>query len=115
MIRELIKTIDKDFFDVRVEMWKTYRNDPGTSMISAYSKEGYYIGSPEEIADKYIMYGICEDLTPLIENIQCGYSPRDQKYYGWSHRGIYGFGIGSKVKKGDLAYIPSIMEEMREG
>ena len=26
------------------------------------------------------------------------------KWYGWSHRATYGFGIGDKVKKGDCAY-----------
>lgn len=26
------------------------------------------------------------------------------KWYGWSHRAVYGFGIGDKVKKGDVAY-----------
>lgn len=33
-----------------------------------------------------------------------GYSEKEQKWYGWSHRAIYGFGIGSTVKKGDCAY-----------
>lgn len=26
------------------------------------------------------------------------------KWYGWSHRAVYGFGIGDKVKKGDCTY-----------
>jgi hypothetical protein len=26
----------------------------------------------------------------------------DQKWYGWSHRARFGFGIGSKVKAGDV-------------
>jgi hypothetical protein len=28
----------------------------------------------------------------------------DGKWYGWSHRAVYGFGIGDKVKTGDCAY-----------
>lgn len=35
-----------------------------------------------------------------------GFSEKEQKWYGWSHRAIYGFGIGSKVKKGDAGYNP---------
>ena len=35
-----------------------------------------------------------------------GFSHDEQKWYGWSHRGVYGFGIGSEVKKGDCAYTP---------
>jgi len=26
------------------------------------------------------------------------------KWYGWSHRAVYGFGIGDKIKKGDSGY-----------
>ena len=28
----------------------------------------------------------------------------DGKWYGWSHRAVYGFGVGDKVKKGDIIY-----------
>lgn len=34
-----------------------------------------------------------------------GFSETEQKWYGWSHRAIYGFGIGEKIKKGDCAYV----------
>ena len=33
-----------------------------------------------------------------------GFSPKEQKWYGWSHRAIYGFGIGSEIKEGDCGY-----------
>lgn len=36
-----------------------------------------------------------------------GFSEKEQKYYGWSHRAIYGFEIGHKVKMGDAGYFPS--------
>jgi len=35
-----------------------------------------------------------------------GFSTKNQKWYGWSHRAIYGFGIGSKVVEESIAYIP---------
>lgn len=35
-----------------------------------------------------------------------GFSTKDGKYYGWSHRAIFGFKIGSKCKKGDCHYLP---------
>jgi len=38
--------------------------------------------------------------------VNIGLNPEEQKWYGWSHRAIYGFGLGSKVKKGDCAYQP---------
>ena len=31
-----------------------------------------------------------------------GFAPKDQKWYGWSHRAIYGFKVGDKVKPGDV-------------
>lgn len=41
-----------------------------------------------------------------IEETKCGvgFSEKEQKWYGWSHRARYGFGIGSKCKKGDVHY-----------
>lgn len=45
-----------------------------------------------------------------------GFCEKEQKWYGWSHRAIYGFGIGSRVRKGDVAYQPvdkyDLAEEM---
>lgn len=31
-----------------------------------------------------------------------GFSEKEQKWYGWSHRAIYGFGIGDKCKEGQV-------------
>jgi hypothetical protein len=39
-----------------------------------------------------------------------GWSDKDQKWYGWSHRAIYGFRPGDKVKKGDCGYVPDNRE-----
>lgn len=33
-----------------------------------------------------------------------GFSPKDGKWYGWSHRAIYGFEVGSTCNKGDCHY-----------
>ena len=43
-----------------------------------------------------------------------GFSEKEQKWYGWSHRAICGFGVGSKVKKGDSAYKPNTKEDWIE-
>jgi len=31
-----------------------------------------------------------------------GFSEKEKKWYGWSHRATYGFGVGHEVKKGHL-------------
>lgn len=53
---------------------------------------------------------ITEQLTHGV-----GFSPKNNKWYGWSHRAIYGFKIGSTCKKGDCHYIGSTLEEQRKG
>ena len=40
-----------------------------------------------------------------------GFSPKDGKWYGWSHRAIFGFEIGSTCKKGDCHYLPTGRED----
>ena len=37
-----------------------------------------------------------------IHNTPIGFSEKEQKWYGWSHRAIYGFKVGDKCKDGDL-------------
>ena len=51
---------------------------------------------------------ITEELTHGV-----GFSPKDGKWYGWSHRAIYGFEIGSTCKKGDCHYKGSDELEQR--
>lgn len=43
--------------------------------------------------------GITAELTHGV-----GFSPTEKKWYGWSHRAIYGFGIGSTCRRGDCHY-----------
>lgn len=52
---------------------------------------------------------ITEELTHGV-----GYSPKEKKWYGWSHRAIYGFTIGSTCKKGDCHYKGRNLEEQKE-
>tara|TARA_B110000285_G_scaffold12584_1_gene12464 strand:+ start:1125 stop:1736 length:612 start_codon:yes stop_codon:yes gene_type:complete len=33
-----------------------------------------------------------------------GFNPTEQKWYGWSHRAMFGFGVGSECKKGHNGY-----------
>lgn len=43
-----------------------------------------------------------------------GFNPKEQKWYGWSHRATFGFGIGSKCKQGNCGFEPSNKEEFIE-
>ena len=43
-----------------------------------------------------------------------GFNPIEKKWYGWSHRAIFGFGIGSTCKKGDCGYRPMNKQDFIE-
>jgi hypothetical protein len=49
-------------------------------------------------------YGITELAYPSPTSTirHMGYSPSRKQWYGWSHRAVAGFGIGSRVKSGDV-------------
>ena len=58
---------------------------------------------------KYLLkHGITEEIQNYHNEPGCsasiGFNPEEQKWYGWSYRALYGFTIGSEVKKGNCAY-----------
>lgn len=67
-------------------------------------------------ADLRKRYGIeqFEYPTPTSTIKHIGFAPKDQKWYGWSHRAIYGFGIGSRVTKGSVI-ADGIAADLRSG
>lgn len=80
-------------------------SDGEFAIVSAMTKDGNYVGDLKW-AYKLIKMGIIEPEC-IYDNsnvVSIGYSKKDHKWYGWSHRAIYGFTIGSTVKKGDCAY-----------
>lgn len=83
-------------------------------MTSAYAPDGGYIGD-EEAVKFFEERGIQPELAHQSDKTcSIGFCEKEQKWYGWSHRAIYGFGIGSKVKKGDCGYIGATPEDLIE-
>lgn len=72
-------------------------------MKSAYTiPEGDYIGSSKWAYRLIVQRGIKPQLREQNKRIcSIGFCEREQKWYGWSHRAIYGFGIDDMVKEGD--------------
>lgn len=103
---------------IRRENWDDHAGGE-LEMTTCYTNAGYWIG--DEDTAKFL----CEEKGIKPENrhpevkpgdlIPCsiGFCEKDKKWYGWSHRAVYGFGIGSEVKKGDCAYTPTDMEDAR--
>ena len=76
----------------------------------AYTPEGHYIGT-HSWAETLAKRGIIPELRNPTDGVcSIGFCEAEQKWYGWSHRAIYGFGIGSKVSKGDCAYVADTPE-----
>lgn len=86
-------------FECRVEL-NSMGDDNPTLMYSFYNDQGGYIGSPEDFMKLVIKRGIFPETFGDNKVCSIGKST-DGKWYGWSHRAIYGFKIGDKVKKGD--------------
>jgi len=45
---------------------------------------------------------VSEKSKPSHSNHSIGYSEKEQKWYGWSHRAIVGFGVGDKIFEPDF-------------
>ncbi len=110
MSRELIskrvyKNDDDDLgsYEVRTEQLTgddAWGGKPFT-MQSAYTLDGIYLGNPKDAHYYCIKRGI-QPTVAKSDNRVCsiGFCPSEQKWYGWSHRAIYGYGIGHIIKKG---------------
>jgi len=71
-------------------------------IVSAYTVGGDYIGSVKTAKFLCEKLGIHPELAKPSDCVcSIGFSRKDGKWYGWSHRAIYGFKVGDKVKKGD--------------
>lgn len=70
----------------------------GVFMNTAYTLSGDYIGNPKTAYFLCVKKGIVPELKSASSTIcTIGYSEKDKKYYGWSHRALCGFAIGDKI------------------
>jgi len=75
------------------------------TMHRAFNPDGDYIGDNKTARYLVVKKGIMPQKSQPDHCVcSIGYSPKDGKWYGWSHRAIYGFKVGSVVKKGDCGF-----------
>jgi hypothetical protein len=114
MIKERSKVIRryKAGYEVREEVWKTDENDSGTNMKTAYTLSGDWIGDPKW-ARRLCVIDRIKPEKAKPEHCVCsiGFCEIEQRWYGWSHRAIAGFGIGDEVKEGDCCASSGWTEE----
>jgi len=103
---------DREGYIYRKEVWSTDYpgNTPDLEMESGYSKiDGSYIGAVKEAERLWKKYGIVAQAAKRENSVSSiGYSEKNKKWYGWSHRAIFGFKVGDTVKEGDVTdeYLP---------
>ncbi len=77
----------------------------GTPMLVCRSKQdGSYVGLIEDVLHHVKRYGITEfyRAEPDHNVASVGWAPHTSKWYGWSHRAIFGFAIGHVVEDGAI-------------
>lgn len=67
----------------------------------AYTPDGAYIGNEKTAEFLIHNKGIMPELMLGAKVCSIGFCERERKWYGWSHRAIYGFKIGDVAKEGD--------------
>ena len=107
-VRRVLKQKDHGSWIEKEEIWGLEGNtDDDTPINAAYTSSGEYLGDPE-FAKTLAKKGITQFEKTEPDHCVCsiGFNPEEEKWYGWSHRAMYGFGVGSKCKMGDCGYNP---------
>jgi len=87
-------------YEVRTETWD-FGSQP-VELRSAYTPSGDYIGNPKVARYLCAKRGIKPEKASPDDNVcSIGFCEKEQKWYGWSHRAICGFGIGDRVFEED--------------
>lgn len=90
-------------------------DEPAMEWTMAYTPSGDYIGDSKWAHRLCVKRGIRpEKNKPDHCTCSIGFSSKDGKWYGWSHRAIFGFKIGSTCKDGDCHYRPRNRRDFRE-
>jgi len=87
---------------------------PGFDITSAVTRDGHYIGT-SKWAYRLAKRGIIPKLAdPTRRVCSIGFCVADLSWYGWSHRAISGFSIGSVAKEGDSCTTSGFIDEYRD-
>ena len=90
----------------RIETHRMIPNDGSDpfEVTHVINEKGGYVGNVERAQFLIKEKGIAPELSELDNNTcSIGFCEQEQKWYGWSHRAICGFGIGDIAKEGDCA------------
>ena len=83
----------------------------GITLTVAYNLKGEYIGDSRWAYRLWHRWGIRPEKRPGSKVCSIGYSEKDGKWYGWSHRAIHGFTVGDVAKEGDCVTTSGYTDE----
>lgn len=87
----------KDYVLKCYDMWEKGSPDRKFELVSAFTPSGDYIGD-EKTAKFLTKRGIRPELSASDHTVcSVGFCEKEQKWYGWSHRAICGFGVGDRI------------------
>lgn len=98
-------------YEVRTEQHDgTVWNCPPFAMKSAYTSDGLYLGDPKSAhyLCKKRQITHFELRTPTSNVASIGFAESTNTWYGWSHRAIFGFTIGSTIESEDHCCYPEL-------
>ncbi len=93
--------------ELRKEIWALSEDSPAsedTEIEAVYNEEGLFVGdfNTYKLLSKY---GIRPQKNEPSHSVcSIGFSPKEQKWYGWSHRAIFGYGVGDDFYHPDTAF-----------
>ncbi len=96
---------ENELYNVYEEKWLTHWEDkPADDTMDitvARNKNGDYIGEANVARALCDKHGIAPECREPGVTCAFGWSEKKQKYFGWSHRALVGFAIGTKVFDAD--------------
>ncbi len=102
VLRVLSERKTKAGYIQRTEIWddSDHGGDGnGLEMKSAYTPNGAWIGNYKDARFLCVKKGLTKLQKSDASDCVCsiGFNEKEQKWYGWSHRAIFGFGLGDKL------------------
>ncbi len=88
---------------LRNEEWRMDNEEAWVPILAAYNLQGQYIGSSDDATHLCNNLGVLPELADPEHSVcSIGFCHLQQRWYGWSHRAIRGFGVGDVAIEEDL-------------
>jgi len=101
---DILKRERLNDYELITKFLRTDENGHTITTTGAYTFDGAYIGKEANAKDLKEMGIVPEKAHPDDSVCSIGFCEKENKWYGWSHRARYGFGIGDSSEEGDAGF-----------